>query len=254
MDVLALAQRISEGYARTVRVIPDGVSMRFYLVFALTTLLIACPDPTAGPGAAPADAPHGGGAPPADAQAAGKPPSGPPDGGPGSTGFQVKEGEGVTLSGTFTYSGEKTGAIRLDFLEVAEGAGGPKLAHVATLDAYGEWSLEAPKDFGTVRLMAFIDQNGDGPSQDDPALAWPDPIVIAGVSIPGIDLVLTDEAKLHDLAPNGPNAQPAGPPQPTGEDLPTGASPDADKSEADAAEEAGDQSGSGSDEEAKASE
>lgn len=228
--------------------------MRFTLAFALTSLLIACPDPTAGPGATPADAPDGAGTPPADAQTAGQPPSGPPDGGPGSTGFQVNDGEGVTLSGSFTYGGDKTGAIRMDFLEVAEGAGGPRLAHVATLDGYGEWSIEAPKNFGTVRLMAFIDQNGDGPSQDDPVLAWPDPIVIADVALTGIDLALTDEAKLHDLAPDGPNAQPEGPPQPTGEDLPTGASPDVDKAEADAAEEAGDQSGAGSDEEAKPSE
>ncbi len=220
--------------------------MRFFLAFSLTSLLIACPDPTAGPGASPADGE--GLAPPADAQAAGQPPAAPPDGGPGATGFQVKDGDGVKISGTFSYSGEKTGAIRMDFLEISEGAGGPRLAHVSTLEDYGEWSIDAPKNYGAIRLMAFVDQNGDGPSQDDPVLAWPEPIVIGDADVTGIDLALTDEPQLHDLTPDGPNAQPDGPPQPTGEDLPTGASPEVDKAEADAAEQAGDKAGTGSDE------
>lgn len=224
--------------------------MRFFLTFSVFFLLVACPDPTSVPGTVAVDGVESAKGP--GAGGAGKPPTGPADGGPGATGFKVAAGQGVIVSGTFSYTGKKTGALRLDFLEEAEGAGGRKLAHVATIDAFGEWKVEAPKNFGTVRLMAFIDENGDGPSESDPVMAWPDPVEIGEADIGGLDFKLTDEPQLHDLAPGANAGDPPGPPPPDGSDQPTGVGPDVDKVDADAAEAAGEAAGTGSDAAAEA--
>lgn len=197
---------------------PDSVRATS-LLLVLGLGIAGCPDPTAGttgqgPGAGPAGGPPGaggpGGPPPAGAEG-GAPPmagaaagSGRPDG----ARFNLTEGEGVTLSGTFEYAGTKTGQLRVDFLTREEN-GPPMLAHALSLEDKGEWKVEAPENFGEVYLVAFIDQKGDGPSADDPAGRVADAVKIGTEDVAGIKLVLTDDADLGDLAP-GAGAPPPG--------------------------------------------
>lgn len=192
------------------------------LLLALGLGIAGCPDPTAGTsGGQGPGAPGGpaGGPPP---EGAGGPPGGeggapPMAGGAAGTGrpeaarFTVTDGEGVTLSGTFEYTGTKTGQLRIDFLTMDAGSP-PMLAHALSLEDKGEWKVDAPKDFGDVYVVAFVDQKGDGPSADDPAGRLKDAVKIGSTDVTGLKLVLTDNADLGDLAPGT-----AGPPPGAGD-------------------------------------
>jgi hypothetical protein len=154
----------------------------------------------------------------------------------GPMGFSVKEGEGVPLTGTISYTGSKSGKIRIDFLKMTSNQP-PQLAHTVELPAWGEWTVSAPRGFGDVRIVGFLDQTGDGPSKDDPACAWAGVLAIGQDPITNVDLVLSDTPDLGDLtpgsqpppgvAPSGSNAgAPAGPPPGTvPSPLPTPTSP-----------------------------
>lgn len=194
-------------------------------------LLAGCPDPT-GTSAGPTGGPGAQGGPPP----AGGPGGGPggPGGGPGGPGgpgggpgapppdgknpgqFQVTAGEGVVLKGAFTYAGAKTGDYRIDFLTMEPGKP-PLLAHALTLDAPGPWTVEAPKGFGAVYVVAFVDQEKDGPSPTDPAGRLAEAVTIGDQPLEGLEIVLSDTPDLGDLTPNlGPGT----PPPPGGEGAP----------------------------------
>ncbi|MCK6506873.1 hypothetical protein L6R53_26465, partial [Myxococcota bacterium] len=187
-------------------------------------LLAGCPDPT-GTSAGPS-----GGAGPQG----GPPPAGGPGGGPGGPGggpppegqppgqFQVTAGEGVALKGNFTYAGTKTGDYRIDFLTMEAGRP-PVLAHALTLDAPGPWTVEAPKSFGAVYVVAFVDQDKDGPSPTDPAGRLADAVTIGDQPLEGLEIVISDTPDLGDLTPNQ-SAGAGGPPPPEGKG-PEGAPP-----------------------------
>lgn len=128
----------------------------------------------------------------------------------------------MQLSGTFSYSGAKSGSHRIDFLTMPAGTP-PVLVHALTLDAPGEWSIEAPKDFGELYIVAFIDQAGDGPSPDDPAGRLAAPLEIASTPLTGLSIELTDDADLGDLAPNA-----AAPPDGSGPPPTPGKGPEGD--------------------------
>lgn len=194
--------------------------------------LAACPDPTTiAPGG---NAPAGGhppGGPGAGPTVEGM--GGPPPGGPGASGrpegshFNVTPGQGVELSGSFVYAGDATGGRRVDFLTMAEGAP-PVLVHAITLDNPGEWKVEAPKDFGEVYVVAFIDRTGDGPSADDPRGRLENAVKVGTEPITGLTLTLTDNGNLGELMPGG-NPHPPGDAGPTGTSgtVPGGAVPGA---------------------------
>lgn len=176
-------------------------------------LLSGCPDPSTAP---PADLSQPG----QDAQpgADGAPPSG--AGGAGGAAHTVDAtvapGEGVLLSGSIAYEGEKTGRIRIDVLTTRDN--NPHLlAKTLELPAMGDWSIELPKDFGAVNVVGFLDQTGDGPTPDDPAMALPEALQIADEPIEGLALVLSDDPELGLLTPGGPPPEPGAEPVPDGQ-------------------------------------
>lgn len=125
----------------------------------------------------------------------------------------------VALSGTLSYEGSKEGQLRIEFLQVSDG-GPPTMVHYEPIAALGEWVAFAPVNAGEIRVVAFLDQAGDGASSDDPGAAWPEPVEVGSDPITGIDLVLSDTPDLGDLAPK--DHMDAGTPPPG-----DGAAPDA---------------------------
>jgi hypothetical protein len=172
-------------------------------------LLAGCPDPTGAPAADNTGEAVGAGA---DAKGAAE--GGGDDPTLHTVDATVAPGEGVVVSGTISYEGEKTGKIRLDVL-TARGNNPHMLAKTLELPAMGDWSLELPKDFGKVNIVGFLDQTGDGPTPDDPAMALPEPLVVGTEAVEGLTLVLSDDPDLGALTPGGPPpAEGGNPPQP----------------------------------------
>jgi len=119
-------------------------------------------------------------------------------------------GEGVSVQGSVSYAGEVPGgAVRIDVLTQVKDAP-PHLVSAETLEGLGEFTFQAPSDFGEVHLVAFIDRTGDGPSPDDPAATVK--LDITTQDVAALELVLTDEPDLGDLTPGSP---PDGAGQPT---------------------------------------
>ncbi|NOY26727.1 MAG: hypothetical protein GXP62_12715 [Oligoflexia bacterium] len=183
------------------------------LILALA-VLSGCPDPSATTGM-PKNAP-----PPAGQVGGGQAGAGPAAPGNKSetpaTDWDTYDGDQVTISGTLSYDGSKTGALRLDFLG-ADTLGG--LQHTMTVDALGPWTVKAPAKLGNVFIVGFVDVAKDGPSSDDPAARTADSITISDKDITGIDLKLVDDPDLGDLTPGGPHPGNADvpPTAPTGE-------------------------------------
>lgn len=183
-------------------------------IFCAVAVLVGCPDPTpmplegdAAPGTGPGTAgPAGGGAPAAQD--------------PNASQWSVAAGEGVALDGTFAYTGAVSGRLRIDFQRV-EGAQPPQLLHTMEIKALGPWSVEAPKGAGAVRVMAFIDTSGDGPTKGDPgAIA---DITVGESAVSGITLELKDDFDPSGGAAAGGGGAPAGGAAPTGAAAPTDA-------------------------------
>ena len=190
-------------------------------VISLGLLLLAgCPDPTNAP-AADLSQPEAGAS---GAEAGGAASTGEGDGGGAmhTVDATVTPGEGVVVSGSIAYEGDKTGRIRIDVL-TAKGQNPHMLAKTLELPEMGDWAIELPKDFGTVNVVGFLDQTGDGPTPDDPAMALPTPVEVGTEAVEGLALVLSDEPDLGALTPGGPPPDAEGnPPQPDGEGSPTG--------------------------------
>jgi len=160
-------------------------------------LLSGCPDPTNAPAADLTEPGVG------EDGAAGSTGEGDGSGAMHTVDATVTPGEGVVVSGTISYEGDKTGRIRIDVL-TARGNNPHMLAKTLELPALGDWSIELPKDFGTVNVVGFLDQTGDGPTPDDPAMALGAPIEVGAEAIESLALVLSDEPDLGSLTPGGP--------------------------------------------------
>jgi len=179
------------------------------LPFAL--LLAGCPDPSATPEAGGMPEQPMGGVPGAEGGqpggAGGAPPTGAeggmPNGRPVAPGFKVTTGEGIKLSGTVSYTGSKTGVVRIDFLQQSTQSNFPDLVHSLELAAPGPWEVEAPKDGGDFWVVAFLDADANGPSPGEPAARVKDMVKLASTPITGLDLALSDTPDLGDLAPGG---------------------------------------------------
>lgn len=170
------------------------------------------PDPTQGPGI-PSGLP---GAPAPGTAAAGT--SG---GRPSASGFKITPGEGVQLSGKVKYRGSRTGVLRIDLLKNNQTTTFPELLETLSLTSPGAWTIEAPKDLGEISIVSFIDADGNGPSEGEPA-AMIEHTIVAGTDISGLDLTLTDSPNLGALKPGG-----SVPPPPPGEETaaPPGSAP-----------------------------
>jgi hypothetical protein len=151
--------------------------------------------PPPGPGAK--DGPGGPGGPQPPAGAARMQPKG----------FEVAEGEGVTISGTVAYEGQAQGTLRVDFLPANPDQGLPGAVHSLTLAEPGPFSVEAPKGYGGLLICAFVDSNDDGPSRGEPKVLLSEPLEVGSEAIEGVQLtVLDDWDKNH--APKGPKRMP----------------------------------------------
>ena len=191
---------------------PLGRALRSSAVIFASALAVACPDPN--PTGAYTEA--GGGAVVAGSSgaASGGGSSAPSGTRPNDARFKVGDGEGVQLTGTFQYEGEASGRMQIDFL-TQENGGPPRLVHTVQVDKLGEWKTRAPKNYGTLHIVAFIDKQGDGPSSDDPAAKSDGPEAIAEEDISGLDLVLKDDPDLGTFTPGG-GGQANGEPPPDG--------------------------------------
>lgn len=129
------------------------------------------------------------------------PPSPPPDGTPADPGtqmaptkLQLAPGEGVTLSGTIQYSGTLTRPIRIDLSQpapTADNSGASKILLATQIQAAGPWSVELPRGVGKVDIVAFIDADNNGPSDNEP-VARRTGVQVGDAPVAGLDLTLTD--------------------------------------------------------------
>ena len=111
--------------------------------------------------------------------------------------LEVVAGEGVKLSGTATYDGEATAPIRLDVLK--QGEGNFQRVHTMTLEKFGAFEVELPKNFGTVQIAVLVDSGG--PAKP---MAITTPIIVGDQPIADLVLVLS-----HLDASAGPGTPPA---------------------------------------------
>ncbi|MDP7114302.1 MAG: hypothetical protein QGH45_20190 [Myxococcota bacterium] len=131
--------------------------------------------------------------------------------------FEVQPGEGVTVAGTIRYEGSKSGKIRIDVLGQKDKQMFELLKPLG-LEDWGDWSFDAPKGFGEVKIVGFLDQTGDGPSDDDAAMIYDQSVDIGDVDITGLELVLVDGADLASLTPGAQGGEaPPPPPDKEGE-------------------------------------
>ena len=144
---------------------------------------------------------------------------------PNDARFSVEPGSGVTLSGTFQYAGESAGSYRID-LQKKEGSAPPMLVHAIELDQPGEFSIEVPKNYGTILLLGFVDINADGPSVDDPVGHSDGTILVGEEDIKGVilDVALGNTLNTSPPPADAPTAGGAAP-EPQGEASPEGVAP-----------------------------
>jgi hypothetical protein len=146
--------------------------------------------------------------------------------------FEVQPGEGVTVAGTIRYEGSKSGKIRIDVLGQKDKQMFELLKPLG-LEDWGDWSFDAPKGFGEVKIVGFLDQTGDGPSDDDAAMIYDQTVDIGDVDITGLELVLVDGADLASLTPGAQGGE-APPPPPDNEGEGDAGAPDVEAPPADA--------------------
>ncbi len=127
-----------------------------------------------GPGGEAGAAPGGEGQPPADGAVPSQ---------TGPTTLTVEPGQGVKISGVIAFDGTPAGTVRIDLI----GTDG-KVVHVMTLEKLGPWEVEVPKDLGELRVMGFIDADGNGPSEYEPKVEVK--VTVAAVELPNVNLTL----------------------------------------------------------------
>ncbi len=150
----------------------------------------------------------------------GKPANPGPPGGPGSieennhhqSKFIVEADEGILLRGTISCEESVTGNIQLDFLQLDE-TGRRELVHGMQVQELGQWSERVPENFGEIYIMAFADNDRNGPSDADPK-ASVGPIQIGTSAMDSIDLVLVKDADMGALALSASGDPPSGSPPP----------------------------------------
>ena len=143
-------------------------------------------------------------------------------GDPNKARWSVKAGEGVELSGTFAYAGEKSGRYRMDFRQEA-GSAAPALVHTMELKAPGPWTTRAPVDAGEVFIVAFIDVDNDGPNKGDPGGINASPIIVGSEDVTDVVLEVKDDP---DETVFNPRLRHPPPEPPSGGTPPEGTPPD----------------------------
>jgi len=153
--------------------------------------------------------------------------------------------EGVLISGTITNGSglEPVGTLRLEIAlrptedavapseaapsEAAPSDGEPNvpeaaiskyvLLHVEDLEGLGPFQVRVPEDLGSVGLLAYFDEEMNGPSYEDMKSVPMDPVNVGLIDISGIELVIMAE----DHVPGAtPPTEPSGEPAVTVEEAP----------------------------------
>ena len=178
-----------------------------HLAIAAALLLTACPAPAPNQGQAVQQAPAPAAqpaaatavAPPADAAAVPQPTAAPPFGDPKNEGVSAlptltTTGSTVELSGIIAYAGSQTGAIRIDVLQKDSSLDNSEryeVVHAIDVEALGAWSLKLPADLGEVKLIGFIEVDGNGPGPTEPGAEIPG-LKVGAEAIPNIAIQLVD--------------------------------------------------------------
>jgi hypothetical protein len=128
----------------------------------------------------------------------------------------MKRGEGVELSGTISTSLDTEGSeLLLEVLAEAQGDDqGPANLVSYVCSAVGPFTLELPKELGEARLVAYLAEPGEGPSDDDPAGLSAASITVGTKAIAGVAIEIV---KRPDLGPYSPSALQASIPPASGE-------------------------------------
>ncbi len=125
-------------------------------------------------------------------------------------------GEGVSLKGTVAYKGEAepVGTLRLEVSVVTGPEDTPmnQMVHVEDLEGVGDFSIQVPADLGQVFLMAYFDEEMNGPNEGEMGGGNEDPITVAKANITGIELVvdspLGDPPEGQEIGPDGKPVRP----------------------------------------------
>jgi len=136
---------------------------------------------------------------------------------PKSTRFNADAEDSITLSGTLSYAGEQTGTVLLQVLTVAANQP-PSLMHHEEFEAPSTFSLVAPKNVGSARLISFLDTDDDGPSATDPAAMMS--IEIGTQDLTDLSLLLLDEPDLGDMTPGADHSDALANPTPPSTETP----------------------------------
>jgi hypothetical protein len=126
---------------------------------------------------------------------------------PSTTQFEVTE-KSVTLSGEIRYNGNKEGVVLLQVLTMQANQP-PQLLHHEELEGTGAFTLSAPANLGPVRLIFFLDVDGDGPSPTDPAVMQK--VEVKSTDQTDLVLLLLDEPNLDDMTPGEDHSDQAAP-------------------------------------------
>ncbi|MEC7987313.1 MAG: hypothetical protein VX278_19235 [Myxococcota bacterium] len=86
---------------------------------------------------------------------------------PNAARLNLKDGEGLTVQGSFKYTGTATGSKRVDVQKHRDGAA-PSLVHTLEIQDDNSFSFQVPPDYGKILITGFVDKDGNGPTSDDP--------------------------------------------------------------------------------------
>ncbi len=200
--------------------------MRASISVSLLTVLVACGDPSEHyrPPLAEGDGPTGEGEPLNEAPPCGDACGRLADGSCQATAltnerYGLEEGAGVMLGGDILYAGESTGLVLVDVITTNSLGGADQSAYSVVCGGVGAFEAEVPKDLGEVRLVVFLDSDGNGPSEGDPG-GLSDELDVDDAAITGVTIHVTDDPDLGAYSPeNQIVAPPAQPPdgEPGGE-------------------------------------
>ncbi|MEE2750849.1 MAG: hypothetical protein VX519_05425 [Myxococcota bacterium] len=118
--------------------------------------------------------------------------------------FVLDPENSIDISGILDYPGQKEGKLLVEVLTVTDGT--PELKHSEVFEKAGDFTIGMPKALGSVQLVAFVDVDGDGPSEHDPAGMLP--IEVQDAPVSGLVLTLSDNADLGNLTPGKGAEQP----------------------------------------------
>jgi hypothetical protein len=103
----------------------------------------------------------------------------------------------VTLSGTATYTGNKTGKINIEVLQNEEQVGAPTLLAQKSLSELGAFEIKVPKEQQNLTIMIYIDTNLDEITDNDPRGYYT--FASGTKNITDVTVTILDEKELKEL-------------------------------------------------------